>query len=394
MKNQNKITSLYSASVAIVALAGTFLFLVFLVQFAKAESLPESLAEISGVPASSGSGNNSSGSSVIPASSNSTNTYVPTASNSTNNDFGGSVPGASNSTNSGGTATPAASNSTNNSGGSQSAPASSNSNNNSSGGATNGPPAPAASGGGGGGGGGSAGNGPPFALGSYLSQFKASPAVNSVSVPPSVSAVNTQSTAAKVCKSYLNDYLSPKAKNNPAEVTKLQQFLTEQGFVVDINGNYDEKTTKAVENFQLKYANDILNKSWGVSSPTGEVYITTKLKINDLVCGQARDFKTLSYLGSELVARNKALALKNSGLTSSNLPIPNSIVTSGTGLTVSNSSNTTVTPKVSATSNPATTSNLAESSTSTRKNQRTSVAEAFTGLWHQFGAVIKSVFGR
>ena len=392
MKNQNKITSLYSASVAIVALAGTFLFLVFLVQFAKAESLPESLAEISGVPASSGSGNNSSGSSVIPASSNSTNTYVPTASNSTNNDFGGSVPGASNSTNSGGTATPAASNSTNNSGGSQSAPASSNSNNNSSGGATNGPPAPAASGGGGGGG--SAGNGPPFALGSYLSQFKASPAVNSVSVPPSVSAVNTQSTAAKVCKSYLNDYLSPKAKNNPAEVTKLQQFLTEQGFVVDINGNYDEKTTKAVENFQLKYANDILNKSWGVSSPTGEVYITTKLKINDLVCGQARDFKTLSYLGSELVARNKALALKNSGLTSSNLPIPNSIVTSGTGLTVSNSSNTTVTPKVSATSNPATTSNLAESSTSTRKNQRTSVAEAFTGLWHQFGAVIKSVFGR
>ena len=392
MKNQNKITSLYSASVAIVALAGTFLFLVFLVQFAKAESLPESSAEISGVPASSGSGNNSSGSSVIPASSNSTNTYVPTASNSTNNDFGGSVPGASNSTNSGGTATPAASNSTNNSGGSQSAPASSNSNNNSSGGATNGPPAPAASGGGGGGG--SAGNGPPFALGSYLSQFKASPAVNSVSVPPSVSAVNTQSTAAKVCKSYLNDYLSPKAKNNPAEVTKLQQFLTEQGFVVDINGNYDEKTTKAVENFQLKYANDILNKSWGVSSPTGEVYITTKLKINDLVCGQARDFKTLSYLGSELVARNKALALKNSGLTSSNLPIPNSIVTSGTGLTVSNSSNTTVTPKVSATSNPATTSNLAESSTSTRKNQRTSVAEAFTGLWHQFGAVIKSVFGR
>ncbi len=73
-------------------------------------------------------------------------------------------------------------------------------------------------------------------------------------------------------------------KNNPDQVTKLQQFLKKQGFgFVASNGLFDADTFAAVKAFQSKYADDIL-KPWKISEPTGIVYLTTLRRINLLEC--------------------------------------------------------------------------------------------------------------
>jgi peptidoglycan hydrolase-like protein with peptidoglycan-binding domain len=76
--------------------------------------------------------------------------------------------------------------------------------------------------------------------------------------------------------------------NKKEEVLKLQNFLKiGQGYDVEETGVFDEKTDKAVKAFQEKYSGDVL-KPWGSDSkPTGYVYITTKNKINQIVCGDS-----------------------------------------------------------------------------------------------------------
>ena len=84
--------------------------------------------------------------------------------------------------------------------------------------------------------------------------------------------------------SYISEYMIFGGNNNSAEVSKLQMFLKNSEKInVDVNGNFDNKTLEAVRAFQIKYANDIL-KPWGVSTPTGQVFLTTKNKINSIVC--------------------------------------------------------------------------------------------------------------
>lgn len=83
---------------------------------------------------------------------------------------------------------------------------------------------------------------------------------------------------------YLNDYLRFGRNNNPAEVYKLQLFLKNvENLNVDANGTFDSKTLDAVEAFQAKYLNDIMIP-WGSSNPTGQVYFTTRKKINEIYC--------------------------------------------------------------------------------------------------------------
>jgi len=76
------------------------------------------------------------------------------------------------------------------------------------------------------------------------------------------------------------------ADNNSAEVTKLQSFLkNNQGLNVEINGIFDSKTDAAVKAFQTKYADTIM-APWGMTQPSGYVYITTMKKINQLACNK------------------------------------------------------------------------------------------------------------
>jgi hypothetical protein len=86
------------------------------------------------------------------------------------------------------------------------------------------------------------------------------------------------------CGMYLNEYIHVRKKNNPDEVYKLQLFLNENlGLGLTVNGDYNSDTVRAVNKFQLKYADDIL-KPWHLKAPTGYVYITTRRKINLLKC--------------------------------------------------------------------------------------------------------------
>jgi len=83
---------------------------------------------------------------------------------------------------------------------------------------------------------------------------------------------------------YLTSYLNFDGNNDASEVTKLQTFLkNNEKLNVDINGKFDQKTLDAVKAFQAKYVADTM-APWGVTTPTGQVFYTTKNKINELVC--------------------------------------------------------------------------------------------------------------
>ncbi|MSU55225.1 MAG: hypothetical protein EXS46_01630 [Candidatus Taylorbacteria bacterium] len=85
---------------------------------------------------------------------------------------------------------------------------------------------------------------------------------------------------------YIEDYMRLDLNNNVEQVYRLQNFLkVVQGLDVDSNGVFDAKTKVAVIAFQNKYKEDVL-MPWGSNSKaTGYVYIMTKQKINQIMCG-------------------------------------------------------------------------------------------------------------
>lgn len=87
------------------------------------------------------------------------------------------------------------------------------------------------------------------------------------------------------CSVYLTKFIRLGVDNDSAEVLKLQRFLRDyEGFAnVPLSGVYDLVTYQAVMVFQTRYAAAIL-KPWGIDYPTGYVYITTILAINNLYC--------------------------------------------------------------------------------------------------------------
>jgi hypothetical protein len=97
------------------------------------------------------------------------------------------------------------------------------------------------------------------------------------------------------CEPYLNMYLGCGKSNDPTEITKLQVFLRDyEGHNIEVNGQYDNATIEAVKAFQQKYSVDVLKDSWGVPCPTGCTYITTRAKINDIVCKTQTNFKEIA----------------------------------------------------------------------------------------------------
>jgi len=103
----------------------------------------------------------------------------------------------------------------------------------------------------------------------------------------SSSMVSFSADAMNVSCPVITNYMRQGLPNDKAEVTRLQQFLkAQEGFDVDVNGTYDQKTEDAVKAFQKKYADDVLTP-WGATRATGTVYITTAKKINQLACAVA-----------------------------------------------------------------------------------------------------------
>jgi hypothetical protein len=100
------------------------------------------------------------------------------------------------------------------------------------------------------------------------------------------------------CSLRIEDYMRIDFRNDPIEVLKLQGFLRvfEKETSVPLSGKFDRATDAAVRRFQVKYNDDILNP-WGYEDDesTGYVYILTKKKINEILCG-ADDVLTAAHL--------------------------------------------------------------------------------------------------
>lgn len=87
----------------------------------------------------------------------------------------------------------------------------------------------------------------------------------------------------EVCEEYLKGFIKLGAANDPAEVRKLQDFLrTHEGEMLITDGIYKESDVMAVKRFQVKYGETLTY--WGMTQPTGYVYITTRRTINRLYC--------------------------------------------------------------------------------------------------------------
>ena len=88
----------------------------------------------------------------------------------------------------------------------------------------------------------------------------------------------------KLCAPLLTKSLyANRSTNDTAEIRKLQTFLAGQGYDLEINGKYDNLTISAVNQFQEKYAADILvpvNETRGTSN----VISFTRKKINAIAC--------------------------------------------------------------------------------------------------------------
>ncbi len=121
-----------------------------------------------------------------------------------------------------------------------------------------------------------------------------------VSGPLSIGYVNTNpssggsvlgaSTETPSCSMYLTGYLRMGAKNDEAQVKKLQTFLNKHGSAhLEVNGIFDQATFDAVKAFQLENWKDVL-APWvrhgllNDHTATGYVYKTTLHMINRLEC--------------------------------------------------------------------------------------------------------------
>lgn len=92
------------------------------------------------------------------------------------------------------------------------------------------------------------------------------------------------STGPNECGPLLTDYMRMGEDNDPVQVILLQNFLNAELVInLALTGIFDQATKDAVEMFQQKYASEIL-PPWGLSGPTGWVYILTLWKINDISC--------------------------------------------------------------------------------------------------------------
>ncbi len=83
---------------------------------------------------------------------------------------------------------------------------------------------------------------------------------------------------------YLGSYLKIGGNNPANEVNKLQTFLRDvEKLDVTVTGFFDTQTFEGVKAFQAKYLNEIM-RPWGASIPSGQVYFTTRKKINEVYC--------------------------------------------------------------------------------------------------------------
>ncbi len=105
-------------------------------------------------------------------------------------------------------------------------------------------------------------------------------------------------TTSNQCDLYLTEYMKSGQVNDVLQVTKLQTFLNEQGFITPYTGVFDITTENNVKAFQQVYSSEILLPWVAVDpsydlTPSGYVFKTTRWKINDMKCPGIQAFPEL-----------------------------------------------------------------------------------------------------
>jgi hypothetical protein len=92
------------------------------------------------------------------------------------------------------------------------------------------------------------------------------------------------STGTTTCAAAFKTFMKKGAKNDVAEVKKLQAFLNKYlGLSIPTTGYFGNMTFNGVKSFQTKYADAVL-APWGITSPTGYFFSTTQKQANLMVC--------------------------------------------------------------------------------------------------------------
>jgi VCBS repeat-containing protein len=101
----------------------------------------------------------------------------------------------------------------------------------------------------------------------------------------SVLGASTGEVLGDSCGLYMDKHIRlGSRKNNAEQVKKLQDFLNRNmGSTLPVTGFYGPLTNGIVKNFQVKYSDEVM-KPWGLTSPTGLVYLATLRQINNLEC--------------------------------------------------------------------------------------------------------------
>ena len=116
---------------------------------------------------------------------------------------------------------------------------------------------------------------------SRLCEYEEEPEVEETTTTPTEVTVTDS-----VCSPYLTETIALNRNNDSSEVEKLQNFLNnKQGENLTVDGIYNQDDFEAVKRFQEKYRMEVLD-IWGLTQPTGYVYLTTRNKINSFYCSQ------------------------------------------------------------------------------------------------------------
>ena len=96
---------------------------------------------------------------------------------------------------------------------------------------------------------------------------------------------------------FLSSFIENGGINDAGDVALLQVFLNAEGYELTVDGIYTSATVAAVNLFQLLHKEEILAPwvpfGFDINSPSGNVFKTTRWKINNMVCPGSEAFPLL-----------------------------------------------------------------------------------------------------
>ena len=113
-------------------------------------------------------------------------------------------------------------------------------------------------------------------------------------------------TSTLSCDTYITSFIRTGQTNDSEQVKRVQGVLRMfEESDVEENGEYDEKSAAAVRAFQLKYADEVLTP-WGITQPTGYVFLTTRKKLNEIYCKNTKQFPLTAEEAQHIELMKKA----------------------------------------------------------------------------------------